>query len=141
MLPAANSRPSNSIQSLTRGRLRKFPFQGKDPSPALSARTIPHRLLRIESGKYHPAFRAQYPFDLAQDLVGIVAELQHVRQDDQVDGLRFEGQEHGVGMDLGFASSPHLMRWGIRLLRRKSTSGSPTWTALNPNTSATARSK
>ena len=47
---------------------------------------------RIKAAHNHPSFGAQHPVDLTQYLMGILGELQDMRQHDQVDRLTLEGQ-------------------------------------------------
>src|SRR5437899_8239879 len=63
------------------------------PLPAERARSTPQRQ-GIESGDHDAALGHQHALGFAQDRVRLRAELQHVRQSDQVDALVFERQPH-----------------------------------------------
>src|SRR6266852_4280021 len=64
--------------------------------PAERARHAPQRQ-RIESGNDDAAFWHQHALGFAQDRVRLRAELQHVRQSEQVDTLGGERQPHRLG--------------------------------------------
>src|SRR6266540_4685470 len=66
------------------------------PLPAERARRTPQRQ-GIESGNDNAALGHQHALGLAQDRVRLSAEFKYVRQSEQVDALRGEGQLHRLG--------------------------------------------
>src|SRR2546429_5426989 len=75
------------------------------PLASERARRTPQRQ-GIESGNDDAALGHQHALGLAQDRVGLSAEFQHVRQSQQVDALRREGQLHPLGAQAAATLKP-----------------------------------
>ena len=115
----------------------KRPHQGCRPRPLNNA-PQPPELQRIESRNDQVTFRHQHPLHFAQHLVRVRGEFQRMRQQAHI---------HAIGGDAADCSGSHCrctapsgrarQRGGIRLARRKSSSGRPIWIALKPKRSAT----
>ena len=95
---------------------------------------------RVEARDHDLPLGHQHALGLAQHLVRVVGELEHVRQHDQVDALRGERQLQRVGGERRAGLQRERKRYGMRFWRRKSTSGRPICTARKPNMSSTALS-
>ena len=65
------------------------------PEPALEA----PQAERVEAGDHDLPLGHEHPLGLAQDLVRVLAELEHVRQHDEVHALRRERQMARIGGD------------------------------------------